>query len=102
MKRKIKTLFFLFFLLSLCWLLITGCHLIKCHPSPGEKPVTVLTNANGEPADEFTVLDSVFGSFSGLLPNTRYTIQVIRSDEKKITPETKPLNSGLLTRPLIP
>lgn len=85
-KIEMKGLFGLIFLIISGWMMITSCHPIcQCHPHPEENPVTVLTDSNGEPAEEFAVLDSVFGSFSGLLPNTRYTIQVMRSDENEIS-----------------
>jgi hypothetical protein len=50
-----------------------------------EQPVVILTNSNGEKTDYFRVMDSVFGSFSGLLPDTEYTILVVQSDKKELT-----------------
>lgn len=54
-------------------------------PKPSEKPVVILTNSKSQKATEFTVLDAVFGSFSRLLPDTRYEILVQRSDGKEIS-----------------
>lgn len=50
-----------------------------------EQSVIILTNSNGEEAEKFRVTDSVFGSFSGLLPETEYTIRVLQSNEKEIS-----------------
>jgi len=47
---------------------------------PQENPVIVFTDFRGQVVEEFTESDSVHGIISGLLPNTEYTIQVIRAD----------------------
>ncbi len=50
-----------------------------------ESPVIFLTGSDGETAGAFRVMDTLYGSFSGLLPETEYTILVLRSDEKEIS-----------------
>jgi hypothetical protein len=54
-------------------------------PPPEEKPIVILTNSKNQKTTEFAVLDVVFGSFSRLLPDTRYEILVVRSDGKEIS-----------------
>lgn len=48
-------------------------------------PFVVLTNSSCKKAKGFGLSDSVFGSFSFLKPNTKYKLQVMRSDGKEIT-----------------
>jgi hypothetical protein len=50
-----------------------------------EKPVIVFTNSMGQAVEEFTESDSLYGTFSNLIPNTEYTIRVLRTDGKVIT-----------------
>ncbi len=83
---KKKPIFFLsgmILCLFLCLVIIGSCH--NREEIQEEKPVVVFTNSGGEKTDEFAVMDSVFGSFSSLLPVKKYTIMVIRSDGKEIS-----------------
>jgi hypothetical protein len=50
-----------------------------------EKPVIVFTNSMGQEVEQFTESDSVYGTFTNLIPKTEYTIQVLRTDGKVIT-----------------
>lgn len=63
---------------------ISGC-CPPCCPQPEKKPVVILTNSLGQKTSEFTIMEAVFGSFSGLQPATRYDIQILRSDGKEIS-----------------
>lgn len=77
-------MFFLFIVISFLCQLISGCA-PPPPPPPEEKPVVILTNSKGQKVVEFAVLDTIFGSFSRLLPDTQYDIQVVRSDGKEIS-----------------
>ncbi|MFX0199468.1 MAG: hypothetical protein ACFFCW_25380 [Candidatus Hodarchaeota archaeon] len=77
-------MFFLFILILFLCQVISGCCPPFC-PQPKEKPVAILNNSRGQKVAEFTILDAVFGSFSGLLPDTWYEIQVVRSDGKEVS-----------------
>jgi hypothetical protein len=81
MKAKMKVLPIMFIFLTL--ILAGGAFLFP--QDQDEQPMIILTNSNGEKAENFRVMDSVFGSFSGLLPETEYTILVMRSDDKELT-----------------
>lgn len=50
-----------------------------------ERPLILLTNSQNRMVRAFGIMDSVFGSFSGLRPKTGYHIRVMRSDEKEIS-----------------
>lgn len=79
MNIKTKGLFAIFIFLSLTWAAITVSE------TPAETPIITLTDSNGERADAFRVMDTVYGSFSELLPETEYVIRVMRSDGKEIS-----------------
>jgi hypothetical protein len=81
MKAKVKILFPVFILLVLAWAGSSFDFL----QAREDRPVIIFTNAGGETAEYFGVMDSVFGSFSALLPETRYTILVMRSDGTEIS-----------------
>lgn len=81
MKAKMKGLPTMFIFL----LLILAGGAFQFPQVQDEQPVIILTNTNGEKAENFRVMDSVFGSFSGLLPETEYTILVMQSDDKEIS-----------------
>jgi hypothetical protein len=50
-----------------------------------EEAVIDLTDSSGAHPTHFPIMDTVYGSFSGLLPDTQYTIRVIRSDDQEIS-----------------
>lgn len=83
MINKCRMALLFIVILFLCQL-ISGC-IPPPPPPPEEKPVVILTNSRGQKAAEFAVLDAIFGSFSQLLPDTRYDIQVMRSDGLEIS-----------------
>jgi hypothetical protein len=83
MVDKMRIASLLFIILFLCQV-TSGC-ISPLRPELEEKPVIILSNSRGERVSEFAVLDSVFGSFSHLLPDTRYEIQVVRSDGHEIS-----------------
>ncbi len=86
MKIKTKGLFVTFLVLGMILAAITGCRDCGEKPPPREeKPVIILTDSSGQKAEAFAVMNSVFGSFSGLLTDTQYTIEILRSDEKVIS-----------------
>jgi hypothetical protein len=81
MNFKTRGLFTMFVFMVLSW--TVGSFLFS--QVQEEQPVIILTNCSGEKVENFRVMDSVSGSISGLLPDTEYTILVMRSDDKEIS-----------------
>jgi hypothetical protein len=89
MKVRMKGLLALLVFLGLTWAGVTYSHQTLYQPlqtsETQQEPLIILTNGNGERTGAFRVMDTVYGSFSGLLPDAEYIIRVMRSDEKEIS-----------------
>jgi len=95
MKSKSQVLSFLLLLLNVGAGITTGNTPENSPKCKKEPCVTLtLTNSYSYLREEFGVLDSVFGSFTCLEPDKRYSILVMRSNGNKI-PERKILHLHL-------
>jgi hypothetical protein len=72
--------------------------MLACVDETKETPVAIFTNSEGIAVQAYGPMETVYASFSSLLPNTRYDIKVVQSNGKEIS------NSSLQsdTRGIIP
>ena len=77
-----QRMFLLVVLFAILCYATSGCNIVRPYAA---KPVAVLTNQQGQKAAEFSALDTVYASFCGLRPDTRYDIRLLRSDGRRIS-----------------